>query len=104
MPDKSPQPDDCRTMAEVRAGVDTIDSELLRLLALRFSYMRAAARIKPERETVRDEARKAQVVANSVARAAELGIPPATIAEIWDRLVEGSIAYELEEWDRLRGC
>lgn len=102
MPEKSREPDQCRTMDEVRAGVDAIDDEVLRLLARRFAYMRAAARIKPEREMVRDEERKAQVIANAVAGAERLGIPAATIAEIWDRLVEGSIAYELKEWRELR--
>jgi isochorismate pyruvate lyase len=55
-------------MAEVRAGIDALDAELLRLLARRFAYMRAAARIKTRREDVRDEARKAEVIANAVAR------------------------------------
>lgn len=100
MPDKSPQPEECRTMEEVRAGVDAIDAELLQLLARRFAYMQAAARIKPERGEVRDEARKAAVIANAVAKAEKLGISAVTVAEIWDRLVEGSIAYELDEWDR----
>lgn len=97
------QPDDCRTMDEVRAGVDATDRELLRLLVRRFALMRAAARIKPERDAVRDEARKAEVIANAVATASQLGLPAAVVAEIWDRLVEGSIAFELEEWDRLHG-
>ena len=51
-------------MAEVRAGVDQVDRELVALLARRFAYMDAAARIKPTRDAVRDEARKAQVIAN----------------------------------------
>ena len=53
---------DCTTMAEVRAGVDQVDRELVALLARRFAYMDAAARIKPTRGVVRDEARKAQVI------------------------------------------
>lgn len=89
-------------MDEVRAGVDAVDNEVLQLLVQRFAYMRAAARIKPEREAVRDETRKAEVIASAAEMAKEFGIPAATIAEIWDRLVEGSIAYELEEWDRQR--
>ena len=36
---------DCRTMAEVRAGVDALDRELVALLEARFAYMAAAARI-----------------------------------------------------------
>ena len=103
MPDTPLAPDDCRTMAEVRAGVDALDAELVRLLARRFGYMRAAARIKPERGQVRDEARKAEVIANARGMAEELGLPAGLIAELWDRLVEGSIEYELRVWDGRRG-
>lgn len=95
-------PENCRTMAEVRAGIDTLDAELVRLLARRFAYMRAAARIKPSRDLVRDEARKAEVIANAVALAEELDIPAGLVEDMWERLVEASIAYELEEWDRTR--
>ncbi|MFN4240624.1 MAG: chorismate mutase [Erythrobacter cryptus] len=96
-------PEDCTTMAEVRAGVDALDAELVALLATRFAYMRAAARIKESREAVRDEARKARVIAAAVAAAEARGLPGDVIAEIWERLVEGSIAYEFAEWDRIRG-
>ena len=89
-------------MAEVRVGVDSLDRELMRLIAVRFGYMRAAARIKPERGHVRDEARKAEVIANVREDARRDGLPDQAIAEIWDRLVEASIAYEMVEWERLR--
>jgi isochorismate pyruvate lyase len=87
-------------MAEVRAGVDQVDRELIALLARRFAYMDAAARIKPERGHVRDEGRKAQVIANARAAATAAGLPADAIAELWDALVEASIAYELEAFDR----
>jgi isochorismate pyruvate lyase len=90
-------------MAEVRAGIDALDAELLRLLARRFAYMRAAARIKTRREDVRDEARKAEVIANAVATAAELRLPAAAVRALWDQLVEASIEYELAAWDEARG-
>jgi isochorismate pyruvate lyase len=93
-------PEACTTMAEVRAGVDAVDRALVDLLSRRFGYMDAAARIKPERGMVRDEGRKAQVIANAVAHARTAGIPEAPIADLWERLVEASIAYELEQFDR----
>ena len=93
-------PSDCKTMAEVRAGVDAVDRALVALLARRFGFMDAAARIKPERGQVRDEGRKAQVIANARAHARAAGIPEEPIGELWDRLVEASIAYELEMFDR----
>ena len=93
-------PDECTTMAEVRAGVDEIDRAIGRLLAERFGYMRAAARIKLDRNLVRDETRKAEVIANAVADAEGLGFPGETAAALWDVLVEASIAYELAAFDR----
>lgn len=89
-------------MAEVRAGVDGTDRELLTLLDRRFGYMRAAARIKQHRGAVRDEDRKAQVIEAARQDALARGVPAELVAELWERLVEASIAYELEAWDRLR--
>jgi isochorismate pyruvate lyase len=91
------------TMEQVRAGVDAIDRQLVALLAERFAHMRAAARIKPDRSAVRDEARKAQVIANARASAEALGAPGDVVAALWDALVEASIAYEMAEFDRTRG-
>lgn len=102
MSDDFKQPADCSDMTDVRAGVDATDRELMALLDRRFGYMRAAARIKQTRDTVRDETRKAGVIASAAADAEKRGLPHREIAEIWDRLVETSIAYELEEWDRIR--
>ena len=93
-------PINCTNMTEVRAGVDRVDRELVALLARRFGYMDAAARIKPERGLVRDEPRKAQVIANVRAEAERLGLPVERLADLWDRLVEHSIAHEFEEFDR----
>ena len=95
-------PDDCGNMTEVREGVDATDRELVALLDRRFGYMRAAARIKETRDTVRDEVRKAAVIDAAKQDALARGIPSDVIEELWEKLVEGSIAYELVEWDRLR--
>ena len=100
MTDTIPAAADCTTMAEVRAGVDQVDRELIALLARRFAYMDAAARIKPDRGAVRDEDRKAQVISNAIAGAQAAGLPAAAIADLWEALVEASIAYELEAFDR----
>lgn len=97
-------PDTCQTMADVRAGVDALDRQLVELLAVRFGFMRAAARIKPERSMVRDEARKTQVITAARQIAAEMGVPEDLVAEFWEQLVETSIAYELREWDSLRSA
>ena len=95
-------PENYTSMAQVRAGVDTIDRQIVALLDQRFAHMRAAARIKPDRADVRDEARKAEVIANVRAEAVRLGAPADIVADLWDRLVEASIAYEMNEFERLK--
>lgn len=96
-------PDAFQTMQDVRAAVDSIDADLVALLAQRFACLRAAARIKPSRSAVRDEARKAQVIANVRAHAAAAKLPPERLAAVWEVLVEQSIAYELGVWDATKG-
>ncbi len=95
-------PADYVTMAEVRAGVDAIDADLVALLARRFAHMDAAARIKTDRGAVRDEPRKAEVIANAEGAAVAAGIPAGVASALWETLVEASIAYELAAWDRAR--
>jgi isochorismate pyruvate lyase len=92
----------CETMAEVRAGVDALDRALVALLAERQGYMDAAARIKPDRSAVRDEARIEEVVAKVKAAAAPAGLSEAIAEPVWRTLVDRCIAYEFEVFDRLR--
>jgi isochorismate pyruvate lyase len=92
-------PDDCQTMADVRAGVDAVDQELVAFLAKRYGYMRAAARIKTDRDTVRDEPRKAQVIDNVKTAARDLGVPEPLVAAMWEMLIESSISYEMALFD-----
>ena len=95
-------PEQCETMTEVRIGVDQVDRELVALLVRRFGYMDAAARIKTDRDTVRDEARKAEVLGNVAREAEAAGLEPERLRAVWNELVEQSIAYEAVQWDRLR--
>lgn len=95
-------PQDCTTMAEVRAGVDEVDGRIIALIARRFGYMDAAARIKPDRSAVRDETRKAQVLAHIGDEAEAAGIDRIALVRMWDDLIEASIAHELRAFDRLR--
>ena len=96
------EPDQCQTMAEVRAGVDALDEEIVTLLGRRMCFIEAAARIKPDRAQVRDEPRKAAVIAHAQEAAARIGFPSDLAGEIYEQLVEGSIAYELQCFDEGR--
>jgi isochorismate pyruvate lyase len=95
-------PGQCTTMVQVRAGVDRLDEAIVRLMAERFRFMDAAARIKQARTSVRDETRKAEVIAKVRASAEREGAPPERIAAVYEQLIENSIAYEFERFDEMR--
>ena len=95
-------PADCTTMTEVREGVDDIDRQVVALITRRFGYMDAAARIKPVREAVRDEWRKADVKAKVDAAADAAGIDRALMSRLYEDLIETSIAHELGRWEAIR--
>ena len=95
-------PADCTTMTDVRTGVDDVDRQIVALLARRFGYMDAAARIKPTRDAVRDEWRKADVKAKVDAAATALGVDRKLVARLYEDLIETSIAHELARWDVIR--
>jgi isochorismate pyruvate lyase len=100
--DPRPAPADCTTMAEVRVGVDALDRLLVTVLAERQLYMDAAARIKQDREAVRDNARIEDVVTKVKAAARDAGLSEEIAEPVWRLLIERCIAHEFGVWDRLR--
>ena len=92
----------CTTMEEVRSGVDAIDRALVTLVAERQKFMEQAARIKKDRDEVRDEARIRDVLDKVLAQAKKKGLSEAIAEPVWRSLIERSIAHEMEVFDALR--
>ena len=95
-------PERCESMDDVRAGVDALDRQLVKLLARRQRFMDAAARIKPSRDVVRDPARIEDVVAKVLTAAKAEGLSPSIAEPVWRELIERCIAYEFDSYDALR--
>lgn len=93
---------DCTTMAEIRTAIDDIDRRLVALLAERLGYINAAARVKPTRDAVRDEWRKADVLTKVSAEAKRLGLPDDYAPMLWEQLIEYSIAHEFVRFDEAK--
>jgi len=93
---------DCTTMTEVRAGVDSIDRDLVALIVRRQAYMEAAARIKEDRDAVYDSVRIEDVVAKVKAEAVKQGLSVEIAEPVWREMIKQSIAYEFKVWDKLR--
>ena len=96
------EPAECQSMAEVRQGVDALDRALVALPAERQRYMDAAARIKPDRDAVFDQARIDDVVAKVLASAQAHDLSPDIAEPVWRLLIDRCIAHEFATYDRTR--
>lgn len=101
MTEGAPEPDDCTTLAEVAAGIEAIDLAIIAQLARRFAYMWAAAALKDSAAAVTDEAPHRARLMHARRAAFEQGVPVGLVGDFWDRLVDASIAYERQAWERL---
>lgn len=91
----------CKDMNEVREAIDALDRDIVALLADRLHFIAEAARIKPRRDQVRDEARVEDVIAKVRSAAGAAGMDPDFVEPLYRDLVERSIAHELTLFDRL---
>ena len=96
-------PAECQSMAEVRQGVDALDRALVALIAERQRYMDAAARIKPDRDAVFDQARIDDVVAKVLTAADAAGLSADIAEPVWRLMIDRCIAHEFAVYDRTRG-
>ncbi|WP_461125217.1 chorismate mutase [Saccharothrix stipae] len=85
------------SLAEVRARIDLIDSELVRLLAQRQGLVRAAASFKADDKAVRAPDRVAQVIASVRERALDAGLEPAVAEAVWRAMIGAFIEVELAQ-------
>ena len=92
---------ECMNMQDVRYEVDRLDKIIVKLLAERQSFMDAAARIKANRDLVRDEARIEDVVAKVKTSASEHGLSHEIVEPVYRLLIEKCIEYEFNSFDKL---
>ncbi|HEY0053144.1 MAG TPA: chorismate mutase [Caulobacteraceae bacterium] len=95
-------PEACETMVHVREGVDALDRALVQLLQERQRFMDAAARIKPGRDVVHDDARIQDVLDKVTAAADAAGLSRDIALPVWKVLIDRCIAHEFAVWDRTR--
>jgi isochorismate pyruvate lyase len=90
-------PAECTSIDEIRAAIDAIDQEIVERLGLRFQYVRAITRFKKTEADVRAPARRQQVLTQRRAWAAEVGINPDVIEQIYVLLIDHFVAEEMKE-------
>ncbi|MEM9330790.1 MAG: chorismate mutase [Pseudomonadota bacterium] len=91
-------PKSCKTMSELRVQIDSIDAELINLLASRSHFIDRAVELKKvEGLPVRITHRVAEVLTNVRETAAKRGLDPELAQTIWSEIIEWSIQREIKK-------
>ena len=95
-PNRTPQ--QCESLAQVRAQIDRIDERIVQLLAERGGYVLAAARFKSSAAEVRAPQRVEQVVARVRGLAEAQGGLPDVVERVYRELIEAFTEAEQRHW------
>jgi isochorismate pyruvate lyase len=97
------RPEECSTLAEVRASIDQLDRGIVATLGTRLRYVLAAAAFKPTAEGVHVPDRVAAMLDQRRAWAMEEHVSPAVVERIFRALVAYFTEEEVVHWKALHG-
>lgn len=88
-------PEECSNIAEVRGEIDNIDREIIRLIGVRFDYVREVVKYKTATASgVEASGRRQEVLDTRRQWAQENGLDPDVVEDIYVRLVQYFIDEE----------
>lgn len=89
---------DCRDITDIRATIDQIDAQVIRLLGQRFEYVKAAAQFKTDTQSVQAPERLKMMLQQRRQWAESAGLDPDAIDKLYRDLMHYFIASELAHW------
>ena len=96
------RPEQCRSLEEIREGMDAVDRNMIALLARRLAYVRSAAKFKTSAETVAAPERVQKVLDTRREWAIQAGLDGDVIRGLYRDMVAYCVGEEKKEWERLR--
>ena len=91
-------PDGSNSLADIRANIDRLDSEIMPLLCERHHYVTAAAKFKPSVEGVVAPSRVEEIIGRVRELAAVHGVNPDTMETVYRMLIDAFTRDEQSRW------
>ena len=89
------------SLSEVRAKVDAIDLQIIRLLAQRQLLVFEAATFKTDAQSVAAPDRRAAMMTRLDELALQEGVAPEVVSAVWTAMIDAFIDLEMAEHQRL---
>ena len=90
------KPKSCENIQDIRNAIDEIDQEIIQLYALRDSYVREIVKFKSDDEEIHARERKAYVLQQRKAWAAEKGLDPELFEKLFGLIIEKNIQIQFD--------
>ena len=90
----------CNSLEEVRANIDRIDDEIIRLIAERKTYVIQASTFKKDEKGVKDTGRVEKVIAKVRGKATEYGADPDMLEALYREMISRFVNMEMTEFHK----
>ena len=91
----------CKDLKEVRANIDRIDQEIVKLIAERGRFVEQAAIFKNDEAVIREPQRIKVVINNVRSHALEFGVDPDIVEGVYQKMIDAFIDFELKEYRKI---
>jgi isochorismate pyruvate lyase len=91
------QPDECQNISEIRDEIDRVDREILKLLGIRFRYVKQVVKYKEKtKDSIVASKRRETVITQRREWAVDNGLSPDAIEEMYRNLIQYFIDEEMK--------
>lgn len=90
----------CENLEQVRANIDRIDDNIIKLIAERSQYVLQASKFKKNEEAVKDNFRVEKVIQKSREKATTYGANPDMIESLYREMITRFINMEMTEFKK----
>lgn len=90
----------CSDLSEIRANIDRIDDEIIKLIAERGQYVAQASALKKDENGVKSPARVEQVISKVRAKADDCGADPDMVEVLYREMISRFIDMEMGEFHK----
>src|SRR5271166_6101884 len=97
---KTIPPEECRSLEEIREGMDALDREIIRILVRRVAYVKAAARFKTSPAAVAAPDRVQKVLDTRREWALEAGLDGEVVRALYRDIVTYCVREEKKHWEK----
>lgn len=88
----------CKSLEEVRAKIDKIDNEIIKLIAERGTYVVQASNFKKDEEGVKDTARVEKVIQKVREKAEMYGANQDMVEALYREMISRFVSMEMKEF------